>query len=132
MSVKLTADQMGIVQGLMEFAQAFCNEAYHIMVNHGLDKVDGCFISASVDPSEDLCTKVIGLGEDVDKDFGKIRMTRGMHETKFTPLGTNSAEYELMFADDSVKEAMRKFLNANKEKPYPEDGLWVGKDYGEE
>jgi len=132
MSIKLNGDQMVIVQGLMEYAQAFCDQVMHIMKNHGLDKVDGCNLQLYVDPKPSLVQKSITIGEEISKDFGRIKMTIGENETKYTPLGTNSAEYELLFADESIKEAMAKALNKHNEKPLPTDGLWVGRDYGEE
>ena len=132
MSVRLTKEQLTIVEGMMQYAQAFADQIYHIMRNHGLDKIDGCDVTVSIDPLLNDSTECVYFGNSVETGFGRIRMEKGKNDKKFIPVGTNSTEYELMFADEQVKEAMRAILNANKEKPLPIDGLWVGKDFGEE
>ena len=126
MSVRLTKEQLTIVEGMMQYAQAFADQIYHIMQNHGLDKIDGCNVLVNIDPKINDSTECVYFGDCVDSEFGKIRMEKGRKDQKFTPVGRNSVEYELMFADEQVKEAMRAILNANKEKPLPPDGLWVG------
>lgn len=129
MSVKLTGEQMVIVKGLMDYAQAFCNQVQHIMQNHGLDKVDGCRLNLWVDPDDKVISRNITIGMDVDRDFGRLKMVAGRDDEKYEHLGENSAEYLLLFENTDRKEAMRKAL---EEKPLPVDGFWVGRDFMEE
>ena len=131
MSVRLTSEQMVIIKGLMEYAQAFCDQVFHIMQNHGLDKVNGCSLSLYVDPKCQFVNENVVIGNSITEDFGRIQMSKGLNEMNFSPLGKNSAEYELLFATGELKEALRKVLMTD-EKPLPQDGLWVGNDNGEE
>ena len=127
--MKLTSEQMVIVKGLMEFAQAFCNQVQHIFENHGLDKIDGCRLHLWVDPDDKIISRNITIGLDRDKDFGRIKMVAGKDDESYMTLGENSAEYLILFEKTDRKEAMRKAL---EEKPLPVDGFWVGRDFMEE
>ena len=124
MGIKLSDDQLKIVKGMTEFAEAFANSMLHIMENHGLDKIDGCRLMVIVDPKREFTARDIVVGESIGKDFGQICLTRGKGDEKYEPLGKNSAEYELLFADEAVRSRMEKVLH--REKPLPPDGLWVG------
>lgn len=126
MEVQLTNEQLRTVKQMMEYAQAFCNQIYHIMENHGLDKIDGCSLIMTVDPKMDMVTRNIQMG--TGKEFGLVRMARGKIDKKYMVYGNNSVEYELLFADDAIKQKMFEILDRNK-KPNPPDGLWVGDDY---
>ena len=124
MGVKLTNQQMSVVKSMTEFAEATANQIYRIMVNHGLDKVEGCQLRITVDPKFDFVPMMIELGKAGDTDFGYIMLTRGKKaDDKYEAIGRNSAEYEWLFAD----ETLRKRLEAGKkaEKPLPPDGLWI-------
>ena len=123
--MKLTQEQLEVVKSMIEFAEVFTDQMYTIMVNHGLDKVDGCYFNISIDPSLELTTKHIRVGER-DTDFGVLNASRGKHEAKFTPFGNNSAEYELLLAGEELKEKMANVLKKGKhEKQTPPDGLWI-------
>lgn len=125
MGVKLTEHQMNIVKGMVEFAEASANQIYHIMENHGLDKIDGCSLSITVTPKNTFTMRNIILGSP-DSDFGYVDLARGTADEKYAPIGKNSAEYELLFADEAIRSRMEKILH--KEKPLPPDGLWVSSD----
>ena len=132
MKTELTSQQLLVVKGMMEYAQAFADQMYHIMKNHGLDKIDGCNVLVNIDPKLNTSTESIYFGDTVETDFGKIRMEKGNTDKKFCVVGRNSAKYELLFANDELKEVMKKILTVSEQKPLPMDGLWIGKDYGEE
>ena len=125
MGVKLTDEQLEVVKKMTEFAEATANQIYHIMKNHGLDKVKGCRININVTPEYDMTTMniVVGSPESIDS-FGYIDLARGKDEEKYAPIGKNSAEYELLFANEAIRSRMEKILH--REKPLPPDGLWVG------
>ena len=123
MGVKLTNHQFDVVKRMTGFCEAFANQLYHIMKNHGLDQIDGCSVSITVTPKHDYTTMDIVVGTP-DTDFGYIDLARGKADEKYAPIGKNSAEYELLFADEAVRSRMEKVLH--REKPLPPDGLWVG------
>lgn len=124
MAIKLTEKQMKVVKELMEYSQAFANQVLNIMRNHELDKLNGCNLSITVNPEWYYATRTISMGHDAHCEFGRIEMTRGMANAKYSPMGTNSAEYELLFADEEMRSRMEKVLQP--ERPLPPDGLWVG------
>ena len=120
MSVKLSDEQLEAVKGMVEIAERFCDQIYHIMENHGLKDVEGCQLSMFVDPSLDLTTKYISFGNP-GTDIGNVRISKGINEKYYTPFGRNSVEYEKMFADPRIAYKLN-------EKPLPQDGLWIGRD----
>jgi len=125
--VKLTAEQLEVVKKMTEFAEATANQIYHIMTNHGLDKVEGCRININVTPEYNITTMNIVVGSPESRNsFGYIDLARGKDEEKYAPIGTNSAEYELLFADEAIRSRMEEILH--RKKPLPPDGLWVGAD----
>ena len=126
MGVKLTNDQMVTLKKLIEFSEASANQIYHIMVNHGLDKIQGCDLHITVDPTKYFTTMMVSAGECIGLDFGHVRLARGKYEKDYHLTDTNSAEYELLFADEAVRSRIEKILHG--EKPLPPDGLWVGAD----
>ena len=131
MNVNLTGEQLLCVKQMTSLVESVGTQIYHIMENHGLNDVEGCRLVLTVDPAKDLSTVDISIGY-TDSPFGKVTICRGKKCDKFTPYGKNSTEYELLFADAAIKEKMMKILSYNKQKELPADGLWVGKEYGEE
>ena len=125
MAVKLTDEQMQIVKGMAKICGNFADQLLHIIRNHGLDKVNGCYIGLDVDPHFHYCTESVVFGK-AHSDAGFVRLAKGEEEDEFTPTGKNSAEYELLFADEAIRSTMAEVLGA--EKPLPPDGLWVGDD----
>ena len=125
MKCKLTADQMKVIKGMAEFAEASANQIYHIMENHGLDKIDGCRLTVTVTPENTFTMRNIVIGSP-DSEFGYIDLAMGEKDDNYEPIGRNSAEYELLFANEAVRERMEKIVH--REKPLPPDGLWVGSD----
>lgn len=133
MAVNLTEHQLMIVKGMVDIAKATANQLLHIMENHGLDKVNGFKFSITIDPKWDLATKEIEIGcysnhDDDDPNAGYCELSAGRKSYDYVPTGKNSSEYEWLFADDSLKERMRKILDAGTH-PLPNDGLWIGADY---
>lgn len=124
MAIKLTDYQMKIVKNLVKYGEAVSHQILHIMRNHGLDQVEGCKFLIEVDPKHDFVTQIVEFGNSIGSDSGKISMVRGKRDAKFTPCGTNSAEYELLFADENLRSRMEKILK--REKELPPDGLWIG------
>ena len=132
MSVKLTEHQMMIVKGMTDIAKATANQLLHIMENHGLDKVEGFQFAIEVCPQYPLIAKNIMIGSflnmEENKDAGYCHLVAGKDSYEYSPISKNSPEYEWLFAHPSVKERMRKILDAGTH-PLPDDGLWVGADY---
>ena len=126
MGVRLTDEQLLTVKMMAQYMENFADQLYHIMQNHGLDKVDGFKVEIRVDPSCDYITKLIDIGNGIYNDSGFVRLTKGKGEERYAPTGKNSAEYEWLFADPSLAERMQKIIH--REKPLPADGLWVGDD----
>ena len=122
MKVQLNEEQMVILKGMMEYAQSFCDAMNKVMVNHGLDKIEGCMMHIDIDPSFEMTRERISIGE-VGTDFGRVQMAKGVNENKFSVYGRNNAEYELLFADEEIRDQMKKILNMDRETP--PDGLWV-------
>ena len=126
MAVKLTGDQMITMKSMVGIAGSMADQFLHIMRNSGLDKVDGCRIQVIVNPAMNFVTSMVDFGSP-DSDAGFIKVTRGKRDEQYKPSGDcNSAEYELLFADEAVRERMSEILH--KEKPLPPDGLWIGDD----
>lgn len=124
MALELTDNQIGIVKGIVEYAEAFADQVFHIMQNHGLDKVDGVQLVVEINPKFSLTTKSIDFGADVDRDSGHIEVTKGRNEKQYVPTGKNSTEYQLLFVPEDLRRRMEAILKG--EKPFPPDGLWVG------
>ena len=124
MAVKLTDDQFETVKVMVGLMGNFADQLYHIMENHGLDKVKGFQVVLTVDPQFDFVTKQIEIGTNLRSDSGYVSLTKGKGEDKYAPTGKNSAEYECLFASETTRSRMEKVLH--REKPLPPDGLWVG------
>ena len=129
MGIALTEHQLMIVKGMAHIAENTANQLYHIMENHGLDKVDGFNFSIQISPSFELSTMAVIIGSENNltkaNSAGFCYRSRGKHEKAYTCSGKNSAEYEWLFADEAVKDRMRKILDAGTH-PLPPDGLWIG------
>ena len=121
--IKYTDEQLKILAGMIDQAKVFTDHLNHIMVNHGLDRVEGAGLLIEIDPKYDHSRCRIEFGKD-ESDAGYIELLRGKNEDEYEPYGTNSPEYEYLFAKPSLKERMRKII-ADK-RPLPPDGLWVG------
>lgn len=125
MAVKLTESQMTTLKSMVEIAERFSDQFLHIMRNSGMDRIPGCQLTIQIDPVFTFTTEMITFGKK-GSEAGYIALTKGVYDEPFTATGSgNSAEYELLFADDSIRERMAEVLR--KEKPLPPDGLWVGK-----
>lgn len=118
--VNLTDTQLEMVRGIVLFAEAFCNQVYHIMQNHGLDKVSGCGIRITVDPSYEMTNRNILLGNP-DSDFGYCNISRGKYEDDYTLYGRNSCTYEKLFGK---QQKMITDQDVARNIPLPEDGFW--------
>ena len=127
MAIKLTDQQLTVTKGLAEFAERMADQMLHIMENHGLDKIEGFRIQVTVDPKRMLTTNEVVIGTDVGCDAGCVNLARGKQFYGYEPLGKNSPEYELLFADEEIRERMQRFLDSAKH-PLPPDGLWIGDD----
>ena len=124
MAVKLTDYQLKIVKGMIEMCEGVSHQILHIMRGHGLDKIEGCHLTIEVDPKFDFVTQKISFGDGINTDSGHITMVRGKKDAEFSPCGKNSAEYELLFADEAIRRRMEKIVKGEKE--LPPDGLWIG------
>lgn len=122
--VRLTAEQLEVVKSMESFCEAFCNQIYHIMENHGLDKIEGCGVNMTIRPSLHYTARNITLGCP-ETDFGYCNISRGVEEDSFTVYGKNSPVYELLFArNDELARKIREIMKLD-EKPEAPDGLWV-------
>jgi hypothetical protein len=121
--VKYTDEQLQVIKSMVEYAETFLNGLWHIMQNHGIDKVEGGGILLEINPESDLCTRRIEFGKS-NSDAGFVELTRGRSEKAYVPVGTNSPEYEWLFADPAFAERMRQICK--RAKPLPPDGLWIG------
>ena len=121
MAIKLTQDQQNALKKMVGFCEVFADQIYMIMKHHGLD---GTSLRITVDPLYNFSTNVIHYGKNPDDDYGEISLSKGVYDHDYKPFGRNSAEYELLFADEAVRKAIQERLD--REKPLPPDGLWVG------
>ena len=126
MAVKYTDDQLATIKSLMEICENFADQVWHIMQNHGLDKVDGTVLKIEVNPAYELITKEIQFGQNLESDSGTVKLTKGMKENRYAPTGKNSAEYECLFAEPEVAKRISQVLH--NAKPLPPDGLWIGRN----
>ena len=124
MAVKLTQQQQEVLQSMVGFAETFADQILTIMQHHGLTGIEGCQLTVNVDPSFLFSTETVTFGQD-GKPSGKISLTKGRRskDEEFVPVGRNSAEYELLFADETVRSILEERMQ--REKPLPPDGLWV-------
>lgn len=126
MAVKLTDEQMKVLEGLIHLSENFADQVYHIMQNHGLDKIEGSCLTVSVEPEALFTTKVVSFGHDEDNDAGRLRLAKGRRylNEQFLPFGQNSTEYLMLFASEAVRRELQR--RKQSEKPLPPDGLWIG------
>ena len=120
MAVKLNKDQQDALKKMLDFCAVFADQMLLIMKHHGLD---GAEFSMMIDPKLRLSTKFLRYGNSVEDDNGLINLAKGIYDEDYKPIGKNSAEYELLFADETVRRAIEARIN--REKPLPPDGLWV-------
>lgn len=126
MGIKMTDSQLSAVEQTVKVAEAMANQLFHIMENNGLTKVQGGNLVIRIIPALKFTTQTIEFGYQ-HSDAGFVKLAKGVHDEQFAPTGNeNSAAYELLFANDAIKERMRRILF--KEKPLPPDGLWIGDD----
>lgn len=123
MAIKLSKGQQDSLKKMMGFCEVFADEILLIMRDHGLDKIQGCSVSINVNPHLPFLIEDVRFGQ-INSDSGIINLGKGYLNETFTPYGRNSAEYELLFADEAVRKAIQEGLN--RKKPLPPDGLWVG------
>ena len=123
--MKLTKEQQEVVKALVPIAGNMADQILSVMKNHELDKIDGCELTIDVRPEYLFSTEFIQFGN-VGKDSGIIRMGKGRRSSneKWVPIGKNTAEYELLFADESIRSRMEEIMFGEKE--LPPDGLCVG------
>ena len=128
MAVKLTEEQQKILKGLMYVSGKFADQILHIMKNHGLSAIDGCELTINVNPDFLFSTECVTFGR-IDSDAGRIQISKGRRskDEQFLPVGKNSYEYELLFADEAVRRAMER--GKPDEKPLPPDGMWISDNY---
>lgn len=124
MGIALTEHQMMILKHMVRMSEAFANNLYHIMENHGLDKIEGCSINIDVDPKYKSITKKISIGER-DSAFGFAEFIMGVHEDAFKLWdASHSKEYDRLFKDEAIRGGIK--VSEESEKPLPPDGLWIG------
>lgn len=126
MGIKMTENQFTAVEQTVKIAEAMANQLLHIMENNGLTQVHGGNLIIRIVPGLKFTRQTVEFGYQ-SSDAGFVKLAKGVYDEQFSPTGNeNSAEYELLFANDTVKERMRRILF--KEKPLPPDGLWIGDD----
>ena len=127
MGIKLSESNVSDVKKLMDVAAAMANQLLLIMEHNGLAKVPGASVTISVEPSLRFTTENITFGHR-GSDAGYVSLAKGRYNDEFEAYGNeNSAEYEFLFANEELRERIRKFINM--EKPLPPDGLWIGASY---
>ena len=126
--IDYTDDQLKIVKAMMEMAENFTDQLWHIMENHGLNKKEGCGILIEINPKYPSFMKRIEFGEG-NSPSGYIELVKGESDKYYVPTSNegNSPEYEFLFALPTLAKRMQKI--ADNAKPLPADGLWVGADY---
>lgn len=121
--VALTEKQMKVIKAMVEFSEIFADQMYQIMVNHGLDKIEGCHIDINVTPEFAFTTRTVHVGRQ-KSPFGKLLMQRGIYDAEFVCDDTESSEeYQRLFADED--SGSRAEASEPAEKPLPPDGLWI-------
>ena len=123
MGTKLTKSQLIAMERMMEAAEAMADQLLHIMDNSNLSAIEGSQICIRVVPEFKFARNLIEFGFP-GKASGHIKLAKGVYDERYEPTGnSNSAEYELIFANETVKERMREILRWKK--PLPPDGLWI-------
>lgn len=124
--ITLTNKGMSELKGLIEVAEQAANDIHEYMVATGLDKVSGTCIRIEVNPQYDTLTKTIEFGG-IGRSIGYLKVVGGKDEKGFNICnGGNTAEYEVLFADEDTKQRIKKYLD--QEKALPPDGMWLGVD----
>lgn len=119
--------QYEAVKIITEYCERVADNVLRMMTDHGLDRVNGMQMTINVDPAlkYTTCAVAIGCKENMERgrSAGYCMLARGKEENGYVPTGTNSPEYEQLFADDALRARM---LACRKdEKPLPPDGLWL-------
>ena len=123
MGIKLTEDQMITLKRMCDIAGKFADQFLHIMKNGRLNLIDGSRLTVTINPEMLFITETVEFGKP-GSPAGYIELAKGVHDREFKPTGCkNSAEYELLFADENTRAVMEKHLH--REKPLPPDGLWI-------
>lgn len=118
-----TVEQLEAIKSITLFAEKFADQVLKVFQRTGLDKIPGCDLSIDIDPEFTSIVNQITFGTDIERyDVGKFTMKRGVEAEKYE-LTTDSAEYEVLFADESLRAKLLKMLTS--EKPLPPDGLWL-------
>ena len=121
--VALTEKQMEAIKAIVEFSEIFADQMHQIMVNHGLDKIEGCHIDINVTPEFAFTTRTIHLGR-LNSPFGRLLMQRGVYDAEYVCEESDSSEeYQRLFANESIRS--RERASKQVEKPLPPDGLWI-------
>ena len=124
MGIKMTENQFTAVEQTVKIAEAMANQLLHIMENNGLTQVHGGNLIIRIVPGLKFTRQTVEFGYQ-SSDAGFVKLAKGVYDEQFSPTGNeNSAEYELLFADEAVRKAIESRLN--REKPLPPDGLWIG------
>jgi len=125
MALKLTREQLEAVRRIAVYSENFLEQVEKIAVNAGLDQIEGCCFWMAYNPSMNLTTKNITIG-DGKPDFGYAKISKGRGEKKYAAYGKNSFEYEILFADEGLRERIQAAVDAGKS--FPPDGLWISAD----
>ena len=117
--VKFTDKQLSAIRDMMRIAGNFADQLHKIMIDFEMDKVEGCQLRIDINPSCSFVTKELEFGL-MGTDAGFVRLSRGKNETGYSPLGTNSPEYEWLFADPAIAERIQRIvLGSQVEQPRP-------------
>lgn len=125
----MTEDQMMTVKAMTEFAQVFLDQIETIVLNSGLDKIEGFQFEMAFKPEYDMVAKQIEIGKftnmSENKPFGYCRLSARLGGKEYAPLFKNSAEYEYLFAHPAIRARIKAILDS-ADHPLPPDGMWVG------
>ena len=127
--VEFTGEQMEVVKGLVNACENFADQMFHVMQNHGLNKVNGCKLTIDIDPSLEFCTKTIEFGKE-NSNAGYIQLSKAFKGGFYQPFGLNSHEYEEMFdvvrvAKEQLEREEQIRSGKHEKKELPPDGMWI-------
>lgn len=120
--LKLSNRQLEAVRQIAEVGKRCADDMLRIMDESGLSQIPGSRVWITVNPEFDTVTNSFEFGSP-GMDSGYIHLNRGREEKRYEPLGKNSAEYEIIFANEATRRRLQEILSVKKE--LPPDGLWL-------
>lgn len=107
--MNLTDEQLILIKKLIELGKCMADQIQRIMENHKLTDIPGNLFSIIV--GNYSCDVSYGID---NYESGNIHLTKVKEENRYVPVGTNSPEYEILFATPELRERLLDILSRSE------------------